>query len=876
MATTLSFTSPATFLDSKNQKRSPQYEVPQYILPVRVHSYTGSVKSAEHLVARPHEPCQYDAHHSCTFEQPRAQHEQSSVILDFGVAVAGIPVIEVSSIEKDPSLSTVLLDISYSEGFPGIERPGGDGPYPFSAGADTLRRNRFRIRGVGFYESKHVQGSQRWMRITLVSPEPCSISISMVGFKPTTMNTPLEELPGLFECSDPGLTSLWQYGARTLQLNSIPARTVPPPWQLSEDMGILIDSQRCNAYGWGGHWTDYAVEVEGMVIEGGFSWNVRVAGGRPGLLFVLNVASGSNPANLELWYGYYNKPQITLVPILLSRQDITGIDIIPGEWYKIKTVCCGSLDLSVYINQKLIGVFNQGGDGSSDSTLDKVPQTPRGSVGFGAGQDQLCRFRNVTVKSIPAQEILYTSGLNNPSVLGDFGIGWNQFPYIFDGAKRDRYAWTADIIIGGPSLYYSTAGTEYIRGNIEASMLRSTAKDGELGLLPAGVPPGREFERPSSDTMFNILCVNYSLYLLTVLHDYWLYTGDDDFLSRYWDRVTGVLAFVETLVNDQGLVVAEGIMAADYDYYNGRQEGISTKRNVLYVAAIKNCVTMAESSAINDLALAKTLTARAERTSTAINQHLFNSDRQHYNITTKRTVGFQQETHAWVLLTDIVPTSHKQLLMEKFKTLYTGTHNHSPTQFTSDAEGIKPTISPITSAFHILAALSTDDVPSAEHILRSVWEPICDTSSPHFTGTTWEFLLPDGTPFEDQFCSYAQLFSVGPTFILSRFMLGIEPTAPGFKSFLVAPRFPVEGVTWAQGRCPTPSGEPIIVRWQFFDNGWKLWCKAPAGLTGRVVVPKVVLKRGKRLMVCGLERGLEQDIEINKDSRQNLDIEVLF
>ena len=93
------------------------------------------------------------------------------------------------------------------------------------------------------------------------------------------------------------------------------------------------------------------------------------------------------------------------------------------------------------------------------------------NFGFGAGEDQICRFRNLTVISATSNEILYTSGLNNPSVLGDFGVNWNQLPYIFDGAKRDRYAWTADIITGGPSLYYSTAGLEYIRGNIEASMM---------------------------------------------------------------------------------------------------------------------------------------------------------------------------------------------------------------------------------------------------------------------------------------------------------------------------------------------------------------------------------------------------------------------
>jgi len=166
----------------------------------------------------------------------------------------------------------------------------------------------------------------------------------------------------------------------------------------------------------------------------------------------------------------------------------------------------------------------------------------------------VCRFRNVVVTSVPSGSILYSSSLSNNAVLADFGVGWNQIPFIFDGAKRDRYAWTADIITGGLSLYYSTAGSEFIRGNIEASMLRSLARFENPGLLPGGVPPGRAFERNPKDTMFNILNPSYSMYLIMVMFDHWLYTGEDDLIFRYWDRIVGCLAYIEELVNEDGLI----------------------------------------------------------------------------------------------------------------------------------------------------------------------------------------------------------------------------------------------------------------------------------------------------------------------------------
>ncbi|KAJ5701943.1 hypothetical protein N7488_009491 [Penicillium malachiteum] len=108
------------------------------------------------------------------------------------------------------------------------------------------------------------------------------------------------------------------------------------------------------------------------------------------------------------------------------------------------------------------------------------------------------------------------------------------------------------------------------------------------------------------------------------------------------------------------------------------------------------------------------------------------------------------------------------------------------------------------SAFHIEAAIHSGRSQDAEDILRKVWAPMADDTSPHLTGTTWEFLKEDGTPFKDDFCSYAQLFSVGPTYLLSRYVLGVKPVEAGFKKFIVSPRLEIEGLKWAQGRVPTP------------------------------------------------------------------------
>ncbi|KAI8285842.1 hypothetical protein K4K60_000861 [Colletotrichum sp. SAR11_57] len=782
---------------------SPNYlfakdEIPEFLIPKLVHSFVNT-KSANSLTTS-----RLDTYATLT----NFTEESGSVTLDYGVAVAGIPVLHIHGLDT-PS-NKALIDFTVSEGYPGITKSEGDGPYPFSAGADTSRRVRFRVSGPGFYEAKCVQGSQRWLKVSLITKSPCSVRISLVGFVPTTSNIPVDKLPGYFQCSDETLSELWGYGARTLQLNCVPARSIPSPWQVSEDMGVLVDSQRCNAYGWGHLWTDYNLEFDGMILEGGLAWMVRVSPGMPGMLFQLNVENGK--AVIEQWFGYYNKPQTTLVPKLIASVEIPEPKISEGEWLRIRTSCIGEAPVSISIDNTQVATFKQGGlkvEGFASLAVPPdhpdFPYFPKGSVAIGAGQDQLCRFRNLVVRN-SNNEVLYQSGLNTPAVLGDFGLKTNQFPFVFDGAKQDRYPWTADIIVGGRSAYYSTAGSEYIRGNIAACMLRFKDDETGRGLLPGGVPPGRDFTRDLTDGFFNIETINYSLYLILVIYDYWLYTGDDALVKFCWDKLKSCIAYVSARVNKDGLVCAEGFDAGDYDYYNGLQTGISTKRNALFIASLKACAHIAFCPGISDKAAAEAYAMSAISMVDAVRKHCFNANSGHYNITDTRTEGFQQEMHAWLILKHICKEEQMPSLLDKFGSLVLpSTINEAPLSFSPDTPGPPPVISPIMSAFHIQAALQAGRPAEGERVLRSVFGPMADKSSEHFTGTTWEFLNSDGTPFKGDFCSYAQLFGAGPTSIPSQYALGVEPLAPGFKEFRIWPRDVAVG-----GTCTMSSTEAIV------------------------------------------------------------------
>jgi len=76
--------------------------------------------------------------------------------------------------------------------------------------------------------------------------------------------------------------------------------------------------------------------------------------------------------------------------------------------------------------------------------------------------------------------------------------------------------------------------------------------------------------------------------------------------------------------------------------------------------------------------------------------------------------------------------------------------------------------------------------------------------------------------------------ATSPTYLLSRFVLGVSPLTPGFGKAEIAPQ--VGDLDWAKGCWPAPQGD-ILVDWRFEDGTFVLECVLPSGVEGEVVMP---------------------------------------
>lgn len=92
----------------------------------------------------------------------------------------------------------------------------------------------------------------------------------------------------------------------------------------------------------------------------------------------------------------------------------------------------------------------------------------------------------------------------------------------------------------------------------------------------------------------------------------------------------------------------------------------------------------------------------------------------------------------------------------------------------------------------------------------------------------------EGAPGLDVYTSLCHGWSSAPTALFSRFVLGVQPTSPGFETWIVSPQ-PLN-TTSAEGRVFTPFGT-LSVNWTISDGNMIVEVDAPQGTTGSVYVP---------------------------------------
>ncbi|KAI0110934.1 Six-hairpin glycosidase-like protein [Nemania sp. FL0031] len=726
------------------------------------------------------------------------------VILDYGHVVEGIPIFDVISVEGDTS----VFEITYAESLTALDSYMSDGPLVLAAAMDTYRVNRYSIAKLGTISNRLIQGSFRYQKLNLSSSG--TLVLQNVGARSTVDTTPIAELPGSFQSSDNRLNAIWNAGARTIQMTEIPKGSVPNFVEVTSE-GTWFESLAPQAQGSAAaaQLLRYDLMFSVKVAAGGFGFLVLSDTLNSGIYIACDIDRGTITAHAGTT-SINDVIQTTNLPLNLTM----GL----GKWHSVQA--------SVAITDIIVTI-----DGVEVMSISQQIRL-FGSYGFGASFGHRAIFRNLSVVT-PAGEELYSHPLTDPSFLPDFFMGLNPLDTIVDGSRRDRVAYAGDLDISGGAALASTHGLKYFLGSLE---LLGSYQVTTGFFIPTAKIQQEPLPNPLNVNITGL--IGYSFNILTAAATLYMHTGDAAFAREWGPKAQKMLDWADSQTLENGLFnLSDVSFGGDWNYYDPPQAGVVTKFNVVYAYALQECLTLLEDGGI-DIAVYK---ERLSELRHAIDSQLWSDGLQAYYLSESISDGFGQDSNALAILAgvNLDPAHSTQTILSTLsKDLMTAA---GPLAFSSGVveSGFQRGISPFASAYHLRAALDSKNGTSALELLNTLWLPMVDESNANYTGTMWEYVDAEGRPGLGITTSLCHGWSAGPTAELSKYVLGVMPTRPGWVEFRIAPL--TLGLKAAEGKVPTIKGS-IYVKWDFDERGLlSVVVDAPGGTRGTIYLPEPLL-----------------------------------
>lgn len=348
----------------------------------------------------------------------------------------------------------------------------------------------------------------------------------------------------------------------------------------------------------------------------------------------------------------------------------------------------------------------------------------------------------------------------------------NTREFFLDGIKRDRWVWSGDAYQAFLMNYYSFFDIDVTRRTLVA--LR--------GKDPL--------------TMHINTILDYSFYWFISLYDYYLYTGDFEFIRQYYDRAVSLMAFCLQQLNDEGLVEGRKQDWVFVDWADLDNTGAVSTEQILLARGLEAMSLFAKQ--IGDEAAAATYGSLSEK----------------IRATTLRL--FWDGTKGGLLHHRV--DGETKSMLTKHASMFAITYGYLKQEQRASVIRhvlLNPEVPRIRTPymrFHELAVLCE----SGEHDyvrkeILSYWGGMMEQGATSF----WEEYDPSaaddehysmyGMPFGKSLC---HAWGASPIYLIGKYFLGVKPLSHGYETFVVEPH--LGGLAWLKGTIPTPKGEVEI------------------------------------------------------------------
>lgn len=395
---------------------------------------------------------------------------------------------------------------------------------------------------------------------------------------------------------------------------------------------------------------------------------------------------------------------------------------------------------------------------------------------------------------------------------------------VTDGVKRDRCPWLGDqAVIAATMLAYSRDVTP-----VENTLALLASRQNEDGFIPS-----------SPTANWSVELFDYSFYWVLALHDLYLHRANAAYLERWWPTLEGVLdRFLPRHLNAQGVLVNG--RGHDYGFIH-RQGNVVAYYNALALNALRAGAELARLRGHN--AAAERWAARADRLADAVPRAFWDPQAGAFLDTPAGSPIHAQDGNAFAALAGLPGAVRALDHLAKHNAKPWGNSIADNDGFDFWAWGFDSSerVYPFVSYFEARARFEHRLEASAHDQLRRTWGYMADPLKGG-PGTMWEAIGQFGSVdgYQGAYASMASGWSSGGAPLLTRYVLGVQPTRPGYKTFVVQPQLGEDG--WARGGVPTPDGL-ITVRVGRVGAKLKVTAIFPHSQRGMVSIPGRGTKR---------------------------------
>ncbi|KAG6827253.1 hypothetical protein H0H92_012614 [Tricholoma furcatifolium] len=422
-------------------------------------------------------------------------------------------------------------------------------------------------------------------------------------------------------------------------------------------------------------------------------------------------------------------------------------------------------------------------------------------------------------------------------------------PIIVDGAKRDRAVWPGDMGIAVPTQFVSTNDLMPTRNALSTMF---SAINPLTGALPESGPP---LSQTGSDTyhMWTLIGTCQSPFHYILSHadpnpdNYFLYSGDTEWLQTIWTNYTKAVAFLEGKVDDEaGLIDITGLR--DWARLGGG--GYNVEGNAIFYKVLTTATDLA--TVMNDTDLASAWAVNATGLKQAFNDAFWLESAGQYRDNSSTTLC-PEDGNSFAVLFNLTQSQEQMDIVSEG--LQGNWNNLGPV-----APELPDTISPFIAGFELQAHFKSGNDARAMNLLRRTWGymlytplSVQSTLLEGFTANgSLSYRSYRGYNYDPAYTSHAHGWSTGPTSALTYYVLGLTVTSPQGADWSLAPHVVDTGLSDVQGGFETPLGW-FGAHWVWSEfSGFQVQVNAPKGTSGVFVVPQGI---SGTLVVGGANKG---------------------